>query len=253
MSAARTPAKVQPLDQVRNDWTRLVEDPLWAVLIRPGPGTAAGTRPSSSPPGDEVDTALAHLRALDALPRLDRALRLRLRCRARVAGSRPARVGTGRRGRSAPMLEAARRLDRSRALHVRAERAAGPVPVRRRQLRPRVLQPRAAAPAAGAGPQLPRRAGTAARRRDGGPGRDPADGQRQGRAVPIRAAAATPVRPAAHPGYPAPMRMHPMSTNDFSRRSAGMTVGRWTPAEDNAPAATGYTTGTRTPSRAGRR
>jgi SAM-dependent methyltransferase len=115
MSAARTPAKVQPLDQVRDDWTRLgAEDPLWAVLIRPGTRHGRWDPAEFLATGrDEVDTALAHLRALDALPRLDRALDFGCgagRASQALALHASAVVGVDV---SAPMLEAARRLDRS--------------------------------------------------------------------------------------------------------------------------------------------
>jgi SAM-dependent methyltransferase len=115
MSAARTHTRTEPLDQVRDDWTRLgAEDPLWAVLIRPGTRHGRWDPAEFLATGrDEVDTALARLRSLDALPRLDRVLDFGCgagRASQALAVHASAVVGVDV---SAPMLATARRLDRS--------------------------------------------------------------------------------------------------------------------------------------------
>jgi SAM-dependent methyltransferase len=108
-------AASRDLDRLRLDWTRLgAEDPLWAVLIRPG------TRHGGWDPDEflatgraEVGTALDRLDELGVLPRLGRVLDFGCGAgRASQALAERADAVTGV-DVSEPMLAAARRLDRS--------------------------------------------------------------------------------------------------------------------------------------------
>jgi 2-polyprenyl-3-methyl-5-hydroxy-6-metoxy-1,4-benzoquinol methylase len=103
------------LDDVQRDWTRLGEDdPLWAVLIKPGTRHGQWDIDEFLRTGqDEITASLDHLRGLGALPQLDRVLDFgsgagRL---SQALASHAKRV-TGV-DISAPMIETARRLDRT--------------------------------------------------------------------------------------------------------------------------------------------
>lgn len=103
------------LDRLRLDWTRLgAEDPLWAVLIRPGTRHGGWDPDEFLATGrDEVGTAVDHLRRLDALPKLNRALDFGCgagRASQALAEHAAEVVGVDV---SEPMLETARGLDRS--------------------------------------------------------------------------------------------------------------------------------------------
>jgi SAM-dependent methyltransferase len=105
------------LEQVRADWTRLgADDPLWAVLIRPGTRHGGWDPAEFLATGrDEVGTALAHLDRLGALPRLTRVLDFGCgagRATQALAAHATEVVGVDV---SATMLEAARRIDRTAA------------------------------------------------------------------------------------------------------------------------------------------
>lgn len=103
------------LGDVQRDWTKLGEDdPLWAVLIKPGTRRGQWDVDEFLATGRaEIDESMAHLRELGALPRLDRVLDF---------GSGAGRLSQGLAAHagsvtgvdiSAPMIETARRLDRT--------------------------------------------------------------------------------------------------------------------------------------------
>lgn len=109
MSAAR-----RDLERLRLDWTRLgAEDPLWAVLIRPGTRHGGWDPDAFLATGrDEVGTALDRLERLGALPRLGRVLDFGCgagRATQALADHAGEVIGVDV---SEPMLAAARRLDR---------------------------------------------------------------------------------------------------------------------------------------------
>ena len=145
-------------DQVRKDWARLGDsDPLWAVLVRPGKKNGGWDERQFLDTGrEEVEESLAHLAVLGV--RLETGSAIDFGCGAGrlrspspsawTAWSASSVGGHARQGASAG--------HDGWPVHLRAEPARRPLDVRRRQLRPGLLQPRPAAPPAGLGPGNPR-------------------------------------------------------------------------------------------------